>query len=231
MDKILRLIGLAKRGGNLEAGEEPVGAAARARDARVILVAGDAAENTFRRVRHFADAGQCIWLSIPCTKDELGGCIGRTSCAMVAVTDLGLASAIVKKLAEIDPDKYSLSAEKMALKAQRAQERREEAERHEKNLRSGKKKKAAPAKEEKIVTIPAAKPVEEKKEKKSFSKPAYRKSDSDKPSRPRSGDNASKPRSGEKSSKPRGKKPYPKPAELRFKNSRPVKKGKGSVKK
>ena len=219
MDKILRLIGLAKRGGNLEAGEEPVGAAARARDARVILVANDAAENTFRRVRHFADAGQCIWLSIPCTKDELGGCIGRTSCAMVAVTDLGLASAIVKKLAEIDPDKYSLSAEKMELKAQRAQERREEAARHEKNLRSGKKKKvtAVPAKAEKIVTIPAekpAKPAGEKKGKTSFSKPGYRKSGS-----------------GEKSSKPRGKKPYRKPAELRFKNSRPVKKGKGSVKK
>lgn len=220
MDKILRLIGLAKRGGNLEAGEEPVGAAARARDARVILVAGDAAENTLRRVRHFADAGQCIWLSIPCTKDELGGCIGRTSCAMVAVTDLGLASAIVKKLAEIDPDKYSLSAEKMTLKAQRAQERREEAARHEKNLRSGKKKKASgtPATEERIVTLPAEKTAQEKKpvrEKKASPKPAYRKSEG-----------------GEKRfSKPRAKKPYRKPAEVRFANSRPVKKGKGSVKK
>lgn len=216
MDKILRLIGLAKRGGNLEAGEEPVGAAARARDARVILVASDAAENTYRRVRHFADAGQCIWLSIPCTKDELGGCIGRTSCAMVAVTDLGLASTIVQRLAEKDPDKYSLSAEKMALKAQRAQERREEAARHEKNLRSGKKKKitATPAAEEK----PAEKLAQEKKtfhEKKTSSKPGYRKSTG----------------SAEKSGKPRAKKPYRKPAEVRFANSRPVKKGKGSVKK
>ena len=216
MDKILRLIGLAKRGGNLEAGEEPVGAAARARDARVILVASDAAENTYRRVRHFADAGQCIWLSVPCTKDELGGCIGRTSCAMVAVTDLGLASAIVQRLAEKDPDKYSLSAEKMALKAQRAQERREEAARHEKNLRSGKKKKVTvtPVVEEKV----AEKPTQEKKafrEKKEFSKPGYRKSAG----------------SAEKSGKPRAKKPYRKPAEVRFANSRPVKKGKGSVKK
>ena len=220
MDKILRLVGLAKRGGNLEAGEEPVGAAARARDARVILVASDAAENTFRRVRHFADAGQCIWLSIPCTKDELGGCIGRTSCAMVAVTDLGLASAIVQRLAEKDPDKYSLSAEKMTLKAQRAQERRDEAARHEKNLRSGKKKKVA------VVPVTEAKPApaikEEKAEKtekvqrrKPSAKPAYRKSEGDRP----------------KTGKPRGKKPYRKPAEVRFANSRPVKKGKGSVKK
>ena len=217
MDKILRLIGLAKRGGNLEAGEEPVGAAARARDARVILVASDAAENTFRRVRHFADAGQCIWLSIPCTKDELGGCIGRTSCAMVAVTDLGLASAIVQRLAEKDPDKYSLSAEKMTLKAQRAQERREEAERHEKNLRSGKKKKVAvaPVKEEKPAPAAKEEKTEKAQRRKPSAKPAYRKSEGDRP----------------KTGKPRGKKPYRKPAEVRFANSRPVKKGKGSVKK
>ena len=222
MDNILRLVGLAKRGGNLEAGEEPVGAAARARDARVILVASDAAENTYRRVRHFADAGQCIWLSVPYTKDEMGECIGRSSCAMVAVTDIGLASAIVNKLAEKDPDKYSLSAEKMALKAQRAMERREEAERHEKNIRTGKKKKpaaeAAPAEEKKTPVksgVPASK--------KPAGKPASRKSEDERPYREKKDSKGSAKRSG--------KKPYRKPAEVRFANSRPVKKGKGSVKK
>ncbi len=226
MDNILRLVGLAKRGGNLEAGEEPVGAAARARDARVILVASDAAENTYRRVRHYADAGQCIWLSVPYTKDEMGESIGRTPCAMVAVTDIGLASAIVSKLAEKDPDKYSLSAEKMALKAQRAQERREEAERHEKNVRTGKKKKAAaevPAEEKKTPVksgVPASK--------KPAGKVSPRKDEGKRPFREKKegawhGKSDGKARSG--------KKPYRKPAEERFAGSRPVKKGKGSVKK
>ena len=102
MDKVLGMLGLAKKAGRLEVGEEPVGGAARAREARLILVAQDAADNTIRRVRHFADAGQCLWVKVPATKDELGRAVGRTSCAMVAVTDIGFAEAAAKKLAAVD---------------------------------------------------------------------------------------------------------------------------------
>ena len=49
MDNILHMVGLAKRAGRLEVGEEPVGAVCRARDCRLILVARDAADNSFRR--------------------------------------------------------------------------------------------------------------------------------------------------------------------------------------
>lgn len=42
-NNILSLLGLALRGGNLAVGEEPVEAAARARDARLLLLASDAA--------------------------------------------------------------------------------------------------------------------------------------------------------------------------------------------
>ena len=52
-DPILHLLGLARKAGRLEAGEEPVGAACRARQARVILLAEDAAPNTVRRAAHF----------------------------------------------------------------------------------------------------------------------------------------------------------------------------------
>ena len=43
MEKILSMIGLAHKAGRVEIGEEPVGSAARAKKARIILVAGDAA--------------------------------------------------------------------------------------------------------------------------------------------------------------------------------------------
>ena len=138
MDKILSLIGLAKKAGRLEVGEEPVGAAARARDARLILLAEDAADNTARRAAHFADAGQCVLLRIPALKTELGRAVGRTQCAMAAMTDVGFASAVASKLAALDAARYGDAAEKLALKAQRAQERRQEQERHEKNVRTGK---------------------------------------------------------------------------------------------
>ena len=46
--KILSLLGLALRGNHLAVGEEPVEAAARAKDARLLLLASDAADNTRR---------------------------------------------------------------------------------------------------------------------------------------------------------------------------------------
>ena len=140
MDNILHMVGLALRAGRLEVGEEPVGAACRARDCRLILVARDAADNSFRRVKHFADAGQCLWVSVPYTKEELGEAVGRTACAMAAVTDIGFAEAIGQKLAAVDPEKYSLTAEKLHVKAERAAQRRKEQQAHERNLRRGGKK-------------------------------------------------------------------------------------------
>ena len=139
-NNILNMLGLALRAGRLEVGEEPVGAVCRARDCRLIIVARDAADNTFRRVRHFADAGQCLWISVPFTKDELGGAVGRTSCAMLALTDIGFAESIVKKLAAVDPEKYTQTAEQLSVKAQRAAQRRKEQQSHEKNVRMGGKK-------------------------------------------------------------------------------------------
>lgn len=146
---ILSLLGLSLRGGNLAVGEEPVEAAARARDARVLLVAADAADNTYRRVKHFADAGQCLWLRIPFTKAELGRAVGRSAAAVVAVTDIGLANAVVHKLAALDPVKYDEAAARLELKARRAAERRAEQLAHEKNVRTGKaRKKAEPPRPE-----------------------------------------------------------------------------------
>lgn len=118
------MLGLAKKAGRLEIGEEPVGGAARARDARLILLAADAADNTARRAKHFADAGACLCTSIPATKDELGAAVGRTSCAMVAVTDIGFAEAVAKKLAALDEAKYGEIARRLSVKAARAAERK-----------------------------------------------------------------------------------------------------------
>ena len=111
---ILSLLGLSLRGGRLAVGEEPVEAVARARDARVLLLAADAAEGTRRRCEHFAQAGDCLWLQLPFTK------------------------------AELDPEQYADAADRMDVKARRAAERRAEQAAHEKNLRQGKRRRKAP---------------------------------------------------------------------------------------
>ena len=147
MDPILSMLGICRKAGKIQPGEEPVDAAVRARDARLLLLAADAADNTARRCARFAEVGQCLWLRIPESKYELGRALGRGSCAILAVTDTGLALAVARRLAERDPEKYGEAAEKLAVKAQRARERQAEQLRHEKNLRRGKRR-ARPAPED-----------------------------------------------------------------------------------
>ena len=201
-NNILSLLGLALRGGRLVMGEEPVEAVARARDARVLLLASDAADNTRRRVEHFAEAGACLWLRVPFTKAEMGRQFGRTSVAVAAVTDVGLASAVVNKLAQLDPQTYGDAAERLELKAKRAAERRAEQLAHEKNIRQGKRKpKAAP--------VPAAP--------ESPAAPA---------SRPKAAVSRKKPSRPSRENRPRAR-----AAENPYAHSRPVKKGKGSFRK
>lgn len=156
---ILSLIGLSKKAGRLEVGEEPVGAAARARHAKLLLVASDAAANTRRRCSHFAEAGAVPWAELPFTKEELGGTVGRSSCALVAVTDIGFASSLAAKLSALNPERYGDLAAALDTKAQKALQRQKEQRQHEKNLREGKRKpwvappkeqQAKPAKEQQV---------------------------------------------------------------------------------
>ena len=220
-NRILSLLGLALRGGNLAVGEEPVEAVARARDARVLLLASDAADNTRRRVEHFAEAGQCLWLRIPFTKAELGRAVGRSSAAVTAVTDIGLANTIVHRLAELDPAKYDEAAAKLELKAKRAAERRAEQLAHEKNLRTGKRKPKKEVPEQAVPEKAAPKQA-------APAKPAARKDTRTAPA-------AGKPRTGRpgpgKSRPSKGNRPKSRSAYNPYAHSRPVKKGKGSFRK
>ncbi len=124
MNPVLSMLGLSLRGGRLAVGDEPAALAARAGEARLLVTASDAGGSILRRTEHLAEIGHCLWLTIPFTKAELGGALGRGSAAVAAVTDLGLAAAIVKRLAALDPDAYGEAAERMALKVRRAAERK-----------------------------------------------------------------------------------------------------------
>ena len=136
-EHLLSTLGLALRAGAVAVGEEPVGAAARAKKARVIFTARDAAASSVRRAYSFGRAGSCLCLPFPADKETFGRALGRTSVAMCAVTDIGFAQSLVKKLAAVEPEIYGAAAEALDLKAKRARERKEEQLQHEKNLRQG----------------------------------------------------------------------------------------------
>ena len=136
MDKALNYLSLARKAGKAELGEEPVGAAARALHAHLIVVAGDASDHTWRRAKSFA-AGtnqQCMRLS--CSKDEMGMAIGRSSLAVAAITDAGLALALVQSLNQ--PEKYKAVLESLDKRTQRIRQHQEEEKAHQRNKRFGK---------------------------------------------------------------------------------------------
>ncbi|MDD5938321.1 MAG: ribosomal L7Ae/L30e/S12e/Gadd45 family protein [Clostridiales bacterium] len=133
---LLGIIGLARKAGKLHLGEESAAAAALDHKTRLILVASDAAENTAQRIRRAAETGNAVCLSIPHSKEELGGAVGRKSCAVAAFSDVGLAAAAVRKLAGLDPQQYGEAARKLSHKAEKTDRRRRERRQREKEARS-----------------------------------------------------------------------------------------------
>ena len=95
MDKALNYLALGKKARLVELGEEPVGAAARASHARLILVASDASDHTWRRAKSFVAQTDQQCIRVPFTKDELGMAVGRTELALAAFTDAAMALAFV----------------------------------------------------------------------------------------------------------------------------------------
>ena len=136
MDKALNYLALARKGGMAELGEEPVGGAARSGKAYVILVASDAGDHTWRRAKACAAGTDQQAIRLPYTKDEMGMATGRTALAIVAVTDISMALALVSALPQPPAD----AVEVLKAKAEKAKKRKAEAKAHQKNVRLGKKK-------------------------------------------------------------------------------------------
>ena len=138
MDKALNLLALARKAGLAELGEEPVGAAARALKAHLILVAGNASDHTWRRAKSFAAGTDQACIRVKYTKDEVGFAIGRQELAIAAITDAGMALSVVEALGE--PEKHQDAIRVLTEKKKKAQQRQKEAKAHQKNVRFGKKK-------------------------------------------------------------------------------------------
>ena len=120
-DNALNLLGLALRGGNLAVGEEPVREACKTRRTRLVMSAGDAADNSIDRARRWAEEGGITWIRLPWDKETLGAALGRKLCAVAALTDQGLAAALAEKLVRTDeglrPALESLLDEKEKMRA------------------------------------------------------------------------------------------------------------------
>ena len=137
MDKSLNYLALARKGGRVELGEEPVGAITRTGKGYLVVVACDASDHTWRRAKSFVAGTEQQCIRVPFTKDELGFVVGRQSLAIAAFTDAALALAFVKALP--NTEKFAEVAQALDVKAQKLRQRKDEAKAHQRNIRKGKK--------------------------------------------------------------------------------------------
>ena len=136
MDKALNYMALARKAGRIELGEEPVGAAARAQHARLVIVASDASDHTWRRAKSFVAGTGQECLKLPFTKAEMGMAVGRSSLAIAAFTDPALALAFVKALPQ--QESYAAILENLQRRTKRIAQRQAEEKAHQRNKRVGK---------------------------------------------------------------------------------------------
>lgn len=96
-NKIYSLLGIAMRGRNLVSGEFSTEAAVKDGSAALVIVAEDASDNTKKLF-----SNKCTFYEVPYriygTKEELGHAMGKELRSSLAVTDDGIAQAVMAQM-------------------------------------------------------------------------------------------------------------------------------------
>jgi len=95
--EVLQLLGLARRAGAVVSGTEAVRGAVRQGEARLVLMAGDAAGPQARKVERTLE-NRPIPRAVLGDRAILGAAVGRAPVSAVAVTGASLAEQIRRKL-------------------------------------------------------------------------------------------------------------------------------------
>lgn len=99
-DKVLSMLGIAAKSGNVVSGEYQTEKAVKDKKARLVIVAVDASANTRKQF-----INMCEFYKVPYyeygDKESIGHCIGKQFRSSLAVIDEGLAKAICKKFPEM----------------------------------------------------------------------------------------------------------------------------------
>ena len=125
-DKVLSLLGLMRKAGAIQIGEDHSTDAIHAGKARLLLLSTDVGENARRRAERAMEGRRVIAVPLAYSRDELAAALGVSGCAMAAVTDLGFANALMKELTQRDPERYRDTAQEVQRRSDKAVRRRRE---------------------------------------------------------------------------------------------------------
>lgn len=102
-NKVLQMLGLAKRAGEVVSGEFMTERTIKDGKAKLVLVAEDASDNTRKMFRNMCEFYK-VKIYEYSNKEELGHAIGNEMRASLAITNEGFAQAILKHLEETNTE-------------------------------------------------------------------------------------------------------------------------------
>ena len=124
MSRALGYLGLARRGGNIEIGEENAKALVKSGKARLMCLASDASPGAKRRAEGYVFETNVPLTVLPFEKAEISDAVGRPGCSMAAFSDLGLAASFAAALESEFGGEYAPLAAALAAKRERAKARK-----------------------------------------------------------------------------------------------------------
>lgn len=104
--KPLQSLGMAKKAGLLTIGNDAVKSEARVGKVKLIVVASDVSEGSKKQAMYSAEDSNALCIETPYKKFDFGRVVGRGSPGVVAILDDGFALSFMKKLADVDKEKY-----------------------------------------------------------------------------------------------------------------------------
>ena len=96
MDPVLSLLSLSRKAGKLKSGTFQVEESVKKFKSHLVICATDSSDRRKDDVKNMCEFYEVPYLYYG-TKEELGGCIGKTENAVLSVEDEKLALSIVKK--------------------------------------------------------------------------------------------------------------------------------------
>lgn len=99
MNGIIGTLSICRRAGKLIGGMDEVKAACRRKESKLVLVASDCSEKSYREIKYICERENVPLMKIPDTMDGIGESVGKRW-GIVSVNDAGFAKAVTEKLSD-----------------------------------------------------------------------------------------------------------------------------------
>lgn len=103
MNEYLSTLGLCLRAGRLTAGIDAAADSVADGDVRLVVLAADAGDSTERRMRRAIGERKIPVIRVPASAEEIGAALGRLTCAVCCIREIGFAATVAQKAAQDDP--------------------------------------------------------------------------------------------------------------------------------